>query len=436
MKETPRIWQYRRALPGMEEETSLNLLTTWEQSFSLLDVDMEHGGKLGDVLTLFAFFHPVGIREGLFRDIGSRKFTTSPMAIFEEDGEWSHDRFEQAVICMQEHSLIRFSRQSGDEIVVTLHSMVSEWLRLRLEKGVLSTTLDMAASHLVIYFESAELDYPKSQEVLLHMDSICRMATDVNAESCYAFGRFYAEYGRLEDAEIMFNRALTEYEKASAPGHPSTLDAVFGLGVLYAHQGRYADAEEMFKRALAGQEEALGPEDISTLVTVSSLGGLYVIQGRFADAEEMYQRALAGQEKALGPAHISTLYTVSGLGELNAHQGRYADAEEMYKRPLAGQEKALGPEDISTLVTVSSLGGLYVIQGRFADAEEMYQRALAGQEEALGPMHIATLRTISGLGHLYARQERFADAEQMYQRALAGFEKSLGPEHTSTPRDC
>ena len=44
MKETPQIWRYRRAVPGMEEETCLNLLTTWELSLKLLDVDMEHGG--------------------------------------------------------------------------------------------------------------------------------------------------------------------------------------------------------------------------------------------------------------------------------------------------------------------------------------------------------------------------------------------------------
>ena len=131
MKETPQIWHYRCALPGMEEEISLSLFTSWELSFELLFVEMMHGGKLGDVLTLFAFLHPVNIREGLFRHgIGRAKFVASPMAIFEENGEWNHDKFERAMVCMQNHSLIRFSRESGDEIVVSLHYMVLEWLRM------------------------------------------------------------------------------------------------------------------------------------------------------------------------------------------------------------------------------------------------------------------------------------------------------------------
>ena len=76
MKETPRIWQYQRALPGMKEKFSLNLFTTWELSLELLDADMEHEGKLEDVLTLFAFLHPIGIREGLFSlDIGNSQCT-------------------------------------------------------------------------------------------------------------------------------------------------------------------------------------------------------------------------------------------------------------------------------------------------------------------------------------------------------------------------
>ena len=193
MKETPRIWQYRRALPEMKGEMSLNLSTTWELSFELLDVDMEYEGMLRDVLTLFAFLHPVSIREGLFKhDIGDGRFGTSPMAIFGENGEWSHDKFERAVVCMQDHSLLRFSRQSGNEIAVSLHSMVS---RLRLEKGVRSTSLEMVASHLEIYLESAKLDYINRQEALLHMDSICRIAAEESndlVKFCFTFGDFYA----------------------------------------------------------------------------------------------------------------------------------------------------------------------------------------------------------------------------------------------------
>ena len=79
---------------------------------------------------------------------------------------------------MQENSLVQFSRKNRDEFLVSLHSMVSEWLRMRLEKVMLSTSLKMAALHLRSYVESAELmelEYVYRQEALLHMDKICRV---------------------------------------------------------------------------------------------------------------------------------------------------------------------------------------------------------------------------------------------------------------------
>ena len=122
---------------------------------------------------MFGFLHPVSIREGLFRrDVGDAGFATSPMAIFEEDGEWNHEKYEQAMILMQEHSLVQFPCQRGDEIVVSLHSMVSEWLRMRLQKGMLSKSLKMAALHVQNYVDSMKsmgLEYVYRQEALLHV---------------------------------------------------------------------------------------------------------------------------------------------------------------------------------------------------------------------------------------------------------------------------
>ena len=434
MKETPPIWQYSRALPGMAEESSLNLLTTWELSFELLDVGMEHDGNLGDVLTLFAFLHQVSIREGLFRHgIGDGRFGRSPMRIFEESGDWSHDKFEQAVIRMQEHSLIQFSRQQ-DEIVVSLHSMVSEWLRLRLKKSVLSTTLDMAASHLETYVQSAELDFMKGQEALLHMDSICRIATAENSDIVkfyFNFGRFYRTHSRPGDAEKMYDRALVGREKTLGAEHIKTLEVVNNLGVLYFDQGRFEDAETMYRRAVAGFEKVPGAKH-ATLDTVNNLGMLYRAQGRLEDAENMFDRALAGYEKALEAEHTSALHTVNNLGILYVSQGRLEEAEKMYNRALAGKEKALGAEHITTLSTVVNLGVLYRHQGRFDDAEKMCDRALAGYENALGAEYTMTLGTVNNLGVLYRQQGRFEDAKKMCDRALAGFEKTLGAEHIFT----
>src|SRR5258708_28571747 len=131
MQETPQFWPYRRMLPGKEKETSLSLLTTWEMSLQLLGVG-EHATELEKVITLFAFFNPVNIGEQLFSN--DAKPTMSPVSIFRDDGHWNHMKFEDAVVKMQELSLLQFSYSHESEITISLHSMVSEWLRIRLDE--------------------------------------------------------------------------------------------------------------------------------------------------------------------------------------------------------------------------------------------------------------------------------------------------------------
>jgi tetratricopeptide (TPR) repeat protein len=440
MKETPTLWQYRRAFQDQEEATSLSLFTTWEMSLSLLVEDQKT--KLQDVFTLFAFFHPFSISERLFSEPKwSADLQTSPMFTFKETGRWSHLDFESAIIQMQEQSLIQFSPRDSNEIVMSLHPMVSEWLRMRLNSKSLSTFHATAVSHLGGYLDyldsTHESDHMERQEALSHVDRICKMEEFCSESNGYCqasfhFGVFYAAHGRFEDAARMYDHALGGFEKAWGPDHTSTLDTINNLGNLYSDQGQFGDAERMYNCALAGFEKAWGPEHTSTLDTVNNLGNLYLDQGRFDDAERMYNRALAGFEKAWGPEHTSTLNTINNLGILYKVQGRLNDAERMYNCALAGKEKAWGPEHTSTLDTVNNLGALYKDQGQFDKAERMYNRALAGFEKAWGPEHTSTLAAVNNLGNLYKDQGQFDDAGRVYNRALAGFEKAWGPEHTST----
>jgi tetratricopeptide (TPR) repeat protein len=53
----------------------------------------------------------------------------------------------------------------------------------------------------------------------------------------------------MKEAEDMYLRALTGYEKAWGSEHTSTLDTVNNLGNLYSNRGKMKEAEDMFQRA-------------------------------------------------------------------------------------------------------------------------------------------------------------------------------------------
>jgi tetratricopeptide (TPR) repeat protein len=83
----------------------------------------------------------------------------------------------------------------------------------------------------------------------------------------------------------------------------TVLSAAHSLGDLYADQGKLDKAEEMYERALEGKEKALGPDHTSTLGTVNNLGNLYADQGKLDKAEEMYERALEGYGQSFNSDH-------------------------------------------------------------------------------------------------------------------------------------
>jgi hypothetical protein len=58
-------WLYCSALTD-QDKAPLSLLTTWEMLLSLLIIDEECTPMLEDVLTLFAFFHPVSTSKKVF----------------------------------------------------------------------------------------------------------------------------------------------------------------------------------------------------------------------------------------------------------------------------------------------------------------------------------------------------------------------------------
>jgi tetratricopeptide (TPR) repeat protein len=428
-------------LGSYEDQT---LLSTWQISFDYVEQRNPLSAKL---LRLWAYFDSQDLWFELLRHSDS------------EDPEWirklTEDElsFHAAMQVLSNHGLVEVATSSKEWIEskgYSIHGCVHSWTI-----NVLNQEWDSDLARLAVKFVGAHVPGEEdvrpwlTQQRLLPHAARCSYIVvkglgveDSIVRACHQLGILYANQGKLNAAEKMYERALAGfealagYEKALGAECTSmaVLSTVNNLGLLYADQGKLDAAEQMDKRALAGFEKALGAQHTSTLGTVNNFGNLYQSQGKLNAAEQMYKRALAGYENVLGAEHTLTLNTVGNLGLLYANQGKLDAAEQMYKRALAGKEKVLSAEHPSTLRTVNNFGCLYRSQGKLNAAEQMYERALTGYEKALGVEHMLTLDIVNNLGNLYRSQGKLDMAEQMYKRALAGYKKALGIEHTSTLR--
>ncbi|KAJ5991482.1 hypothetical protein N7522_011689 [Penicillium canescens] len=428
---TEYLQLYRESWRQLQEETPLlqvydqKLYSTWNVSYQFIQQQSPIAALL---LQQWAYFANEDLWYELLGESGPEK------------PEWLEKltenklTFHTTLRLLCSHGLVEADQSTPEPVDsggYNVHRCVHSWMMYVLNE-VVDRDMALTAIKCVVARVPNDSEHEfwlVQRRLIAHADRCLEVLGDIDvgneAEGLHSLGLLYADQGRLQEAQALYERALKDKEKTWGPEHTSTLDTVNNLGGIYADQDRPQKAEAMYRRALEGKVKAWGPEHTSTLDTVHNLGNLYRNQGRLQKAEAMYKQALEGYEKASwGREHTSTLDTVNNLGLLYADQGRLREAETMYKRALKGYEKAWGPEHTSTLDAVNNLGLLYADQDRPQKAEAMYERALEGKEKAWGPEHPSTLNTVNNFANLYKNQGRLQEAEAMYERALEGYEKA------------
>ncbi|MBI4752604.1 MAG: tetratricopeptide repeat protein, partial [Acidobacteria bacterium] len=251
----------------------------------------------------------------------------------------------------------------------------------------------------------------------------------VLATSLHYLARCYAGKGDNQNAEPLFQRALTIREKALGPDHPDVAQTLNNLAMICLEKGDYQKGERLFQQVLAIREKALGPNHQDVGATLFGLAELYRAQNDYDRLEPLYQRVQAIWEKALGPNHPYTTMNLTSLALLYQRRGDYQKAETCFQRVLAIREKTLGPDHWDLAETLTNLAALYLVKGDYQKAEPLFQRGLAMREKTQGPDHPGVALGLTGLAMLYRYKGDYQKAEQLNQRALAIREKTLGPDH-------
>ena len=115
--------------------------------------------------------------------------------------------------------------------------------------------------------------------------------------------------------------------------HPDTAADVAALAALLDGQGKYDEAEPLYRRALSVFERAYGPEHYEVAVNLNNLAALCHATGRAEEAEALYLRSLAIKEKLLGAQHPDVGVTLNNLAVFYKSRQRYAEAADSTAAP-------------------------------------------------------------------------------------------------------
>lgn len=222
--------------------------------------------------------------------------------------------------------------------------------------------------------------------------------------SLHTLGSLCLTAGRIESAEVWFQRALEASRAAGLGSHHAQVGFTQqGLAHCAEHAGRHAEAEALFRRSLDIVEMRRGKNSLEEASMVSFLAACELDAHRPAAAEELFRRALEIYVAREGPGCRYAASTLHSLAICARDLGRREDAECLLKRSLSIQRAGAGGCGMG-LLTACTLHELAIClkgSGRLRDAERLLSEALGIHEGMRGKRDCsqmaATLRELECL---------------------------------------
>jgi tetratricopeptide (TPR) repeat protein len=333
--------------------------TTWQVSVE--QVRSSPGAV--ELLEVCAFLGP----EEIPRDLFSQQLDSSP----EELAVLAADPFtlDDAVGALRRYGLVK-----ADEQVLTVHRLVQQIIRERLDPATTAGRVSVAV----------------------------RLLAEAFPWQGHSDPGVWARCARL----------LPHGVAAASHAERHTIEAAASSQVLnhaasYLHgRGQYREAQELFERALALAEVAFGSEHDVTSTRLNNLALVLHDQGDLDAARTLHERALAISEALLGADHPDTASSLSNLALVLADQGDPEGARALHERALAIFEALLGADHPDTAWSLNNLALVLRDQGDPEGARALHQRALAIREARLGADHPDTVRSRKNLASVVAELDK------------------------------
>lgn len=229
LQHTPEVGgAYYRTMIGEEKETHLSVFTTWEMSVLECGETAMDREPLINLLTLAAFMGSSSVGQNLveiyYHEVVSRNLClTGP---FFTNGALDLQKYQDSIVRLLNISLVQSVDLTSSNIRFSLHPLIAEWLRLRIElSGRQRYSIDVIEI-LKHFTKQAVDDYVKpvitshqdAQEAIVHLNQCIRndqtyLSTDgvISThlqDAVFAFAQFLQIFDRLLEAEELLQKGM------------------------------------------------------------------------------------------------------------------------------------------------------------------------------------------------------------------------------------
>jgi len=253
------------------------------------------------------------------------------------------------------------------------------------------------------------------------------------ADRLINYGESLRAFGKCEEAEVLFRRALAWREQHSGHDSLDTATCLNYLGLLLRVVGREAEAETNLREGIAICERR---QITSERTFVKLLLNLFmvVVSGNLEEARGLVQRALEISEKEFGQDDQLTAHSEALVGVVANNSKDYAAAEEMMRRGVNRQVRLFGEEHPDSRQAMLGLAILLYNRGKYVEAFEWRNKVAEAQRSWHQEQSAEAIDNECAAAELLLRVGRFEEALRLGRKAMEKSEKVLGPEDPLTAK--
>jgi tetratricopeptide (TPR) repeat protein len=239
------------------------------------------------------------------------------------------------------------------------------------------------------------------------------------AEIRNSIGMMYDKLKAIPEAETQLKRSLELFEEAFGPNHDLTLHAARGLGGFYVSHQRWTDAEPLYRRVLSGFEKDTGFNALFGFKAAQQLAVIAQLQNRPADAIGYLRRGRPLAERATtGPESGAVLNLRLSLASALLQTGELVEAEKELRDVLALAVAARGGGDMIVSSASWGLEESLARQGKHEAAGQEIRDQLARCTAALGATHERTVEQVIRLGVYHSFRREFEQSVPLFERVV------------------
>ena len=487
LKQTPDIWEY-----------GVSVFTTWEMSMSQYSSSKEERDQVDRMLLLLAILHHETINEQYFGHLLECMCKLPSWACrFETNGHWDGVKLQDALARLARLSLLQIVNWRSGHYDISIHPMVSDWLKLRVTDAKLVAAVAEAMEIVAAFIKckhGRHMTFELRREIRVYVDSCMRnyvslydrvdralLLTPTIIEAKLSFAMFCHDDCQWSNATRLYKECVEAYKERVGAQDGRTIRAMeleadyhmengradyaaklqqavlacgnerasTKLAKCYRKQGKHEQAQVEYRKALAEMENDLTQNDLRVIdckvqmALNENLLSSCDVEGPLTDAlSRLNQRSSQRSGKDTDFTETeATLYLEISQELLSVYTDEredYVKAEEIVRRGLEVAEMLHGAENGATLRWAHNLAIVYNNQWKLPESEKMYQRTLDGYEAFYGPESELAVKACHCYGHVLGSQYKLLEATNLHLRAVNGLQKLHGVGHdlTMTIFDC